>query len=426
MYNQYSNTRYKHETLERLTNEQRITVDMSDSKRLSPIFWNMVAARLNWLYSPYFDADEMAIVIGADLVTKDGKVAKRISKWVYTKHNIRISDELVSDIGNWAYQSIANDSNTIVDIADTFDWNDGQFGKSGSCYWGEYAASRDTLEDAGAFCLRYWKDYDESLHRSNCGKGRTWVLPVNNDNAELVIFNAYGPSLQTSAVVICKLLGDGYTWHRISNLYNSNNYNIPYINSNSGIMVHKPDSNYADCMEFDIDLHCVEGKYYDESCSRYTCERCGTHLDEDDAHIDDDGYCYCQDCYDIYYFYCQHCDSECSVDDKVTIDYEDYCESCAEKVGVKCWNCEEWVLSDSDEYQIDNEGDVFCTRCAERHLSYCEGCEDYYYHVSLTDVNGTILCDACKEDATIAEDDNNDGINHPRPVVTENQIPLPF
>jgi hypothetical protein len=67
-------------------------------------------------------------------VSKSGKIAKRISKWLSTQ-GFKLAPSEVSWIGNFASNTIIP-KGTRIEITDRFDWNPGDFGDEDSCLFG--------------------------------------------------------------------------------------------------------------------------------------------------------------------------------------------------------------------------------------------------------------------------------------------------
>lgn len=108
------------------------------------------------------------------------------------------------------------------------------------------------------------------------------------------------------------------------------------------------------------------------------CAECGDSIDPDDAYSDPNGNQICSDCYNRNYFYCEHCEEDCDIDDLVTVEggrngSENMCKHCAEN-GRGIFYCEEcgtyYFTSYTSSYDNINGG-VICENCANYSKSYC-------------------------------------------------------
>lgn len=369
--------------------------------QVNSLLWNrMYEYRINQLNPRignereyfYIRMEDLITSVGYELVNKSGKLNKRISSYMYKTYGLKLSDKDVSELGNMIYKFTASEQSSLVDLTQDFDWDDGQFGHDGSCYWGDYAESRDMIESANGFCLRYY----ESMEDDN-GIGRTWIIPMS-DNQSIVIFNAYGCRLEQSAAILAKLLATDdtpYVWNRL-NLHNHHDSCRPYINSNLGIVVTPKGSQLDGISSYDINLRIVQGKFYD-MCNedRYICENCGNGVNEDDVCFNSDGEAYCRDCYNELYYNCEHCGREVYREDGTYYNDYVYCTRCADRYLIPCDRCGETLHVQYDNIITYNE-DHYCESCADRmDIAMCDGCNEYFDSCDLTEHEHEYFCDDC-------------------------------
>jgi hypothetical protein len=162
--------------------------------------------------------------VGPVWQTRNGNFTKRLSRFAYQEHGIKIPSTLVSSIGN-----VARDHSTAVDhaIETTRDLNMGPeaFCHEESCFWGSYSESRCILKTNGGFGLRTFTD-DPDAWNSDAPVGRAWVMPlkVNPDEPvrtgltptfetqtpdALIVFNGYG---NLSGYVPARIMAHMYGW----------------------------------------------------------------------------------------------------------------------------------------------------------------------------------------------------------------------
>jgi hypothetical protein len=172
--------------------------------------------------------------LGDQWQTPAGNYTKRLSSHAYKAHGVKLTPEIVSQVG-----CIARDHSKPVDvrIEVTRDLNmsSADFGNDGSCWWSSYSASRCTLKTNGGFGLRTFDDDDEV-------SGRAWVMCLRQRNGKLyptfdaspdafVTFNGYGDlDGYAAARVLAHMAGWTYkkTGFRCDPMY---------VNNSSGYLV---------------------------------------------------------------------------------------------------------------------------------------------------------------------------------------------
>lgn len=168
--------------------------------------------------------------------SKEGNYTKRLSRHAYKTAGIKLTPDLMSQIGN-----IARDHSTAIDfqIEVTRDLNQSAraFAHADSCWWQSYYEGRCTLKSNGGFGLRTFDGDDVT--------GRAWVMPLRliPDTKSLtptfdtetpdafVVFNGYGTlSGYTAARIMSHMAG--MTYRKVSF-----SCSPMYINSDSGYLI---------------------------------------------------------------------------------------------------------------------------------------------------------------------------------------------
>ncbi|MDD6828061.1 MAG: hypothetical protein PUE12_18485 [Oscillospiraceae bacterium] len=153
---------------------------------------------------------------------------------------------------------------------------------------------------------------------------------------------------------------------------------------------------------------CVECGYrhhYDGNInccnSKYTCECCGSRINEDDVYWVGDSP-YCCDCVT----YCERCGDYELNDDATYIPSEDryVCQSCLEYYYTYCDDCEEYVSNDNATY-IDEYNKYVCDDCLAKYYSECKKCGNWVDNEYL---NADGLCENCVEEMEDEEEDENE------------------
>ncbi len=173
------------------------SVPPDDERRLVGLGWNLAP-------------------LGEEWQTRTGNYTKRLSRHAYKEHELKLSPEILSEVG-----CIARDHSKPVDftVEVTRDLNRSSryFGNHGSCWWGCYKESRCALKTNGGFALR-------SFGPSGEVSGRAWVMPLRLDGDgnlvptfdtvtpdAFVLFNGYGElGNYTGARVMASMAGWTY------------------------------------------------------------------------------------------------------------------------------------------------------------------------------------------------------------------------
>jgi hypothetical protein len=118
--------------------------------------------------------------IDATWQTKEGNFPKRVAKALYVERQIKLTDMLMTEIGNLAKQYTSIEA--VHRIGFTRDLNQGreQFVNGDSCWWTDYWYSRCSHKQMGGIGVRTFNAYDEP-------QTRAWLLPM-----EMVKTDRYG------------------------------------------------------------------------------------------------------------------------------------------------------------------------------------------------------------------------------------------
>lgn len=190
-----------------------------------------------------------------------GTLPKRLASWFRRNERERFTREVqtaIARIGAELGPAVNHGREYLCDIDRHLDWRAGDFGDSGSCFWGGRANARDALRDDGTCALRLFNV------ETGTGYARAWVSRVwsaNNERDHLVVWNAYGAANVTLARILATALGWSYAKAALSN--RGFLTGVIYVNGDcSAIFPHgdAPDAKY------DLDI--------DEPAD--TCDQCGT------------------------------------------------------------------------------------------------------------------------------------------------------
>lgn len=323
-----------------------------------------------------------------------GTFTKRLAKWLYQWKNYKISAENLAKIGDIAvnYCNRKETKKYIFDFTQRFDWQDGDFGDGGSCFWNGRAEAREMLEQNNAWAIRFY-------NQQKNGIGRCWVVPHNE---YLVTFNGYG--LGDGALVHTRVLAAffGFAYKKIGVCNNRKNDGTLWINNGSGYAVGQwPD--IANITE--VDFQICDPHY---KC----CESCECELDDDNCFTGLNEETLCEDCFSESYFCCGNCGATtCNNEGHETPDGDTWCEDCFDRYFVNCECCGTAIQKDNAIETLEDE--ILCIDCANEHCNICENCDEHtrdyilaanenYYCKSCID-NVTEKCAVCNESFCITE-----------------------
>lgn len=332
--------------------------------------------------------DAFDLATPADYTTPDfwnwkttrGTFPKRLNKWLHTQGH-KASNDFLGKVGSIAGMSVTDKDTFEYDFDNRINWHSGDFGDYGSCYWGSNSAAKDMLRDNGAFALRF---FDENGH----GCARSWVAPLGD--GLWVLFNGYsqacpsgyGGRLDTlqQARILSHIVGGTYRQIDLEN--DGDDCGTLYINSGQGYLI----GSFSD-VENGPDNVDLDWNDYGT-----TCEDCGCRVHEDDCRSDDNGYSYCESCWNDRYAYCDACYEDFARDDATRIDGRVYCPDCRDDLFFSCEHCGDWTRNE-DARRTDN-GD-HCQGCFDQYYTTCGSCDEAIPNREVQTIGGSDYCEDC-------------------------------
>jgi len=312
-----------------------------------------------------------------------GTFPKRIAKYYYQTHKIKMPSSILSQIGNIAKDHSSDIATYEFDFTDTFDWQSGDYGDSGSCYWGSYSSAKELLSSNGGLAIRFYKD--------NQGYGRAWIMPHNEC---YYLFNGYGLQLVSIARILSSFLNLSYKAIRISA--------IRYIYINGGNQYVVGDvSAIADITSYHIN---VDGDIEDEDNRQ--CDCCDDTYHYDDMYYTEDDYCLCESCYTHETTTCYDCNCTYWHDDDMRFIENinsNVCESCYEQSYSMCDSCADYF---SNDVLTNTSGDDYvCESCLEEY-AHCESCEQLIESNRLIEHDDLNYCESCYAELSLETSDD--------------------
>ncbi len=280
--------------------------------------------------------------VGCEWVVVKGKYSgtlpKRVSSCLFREYGVRLTKKQLSEIGNICKRHTVKEQRYVYDITDTFDWEAGDFGDSGSCYWGSNQSNRYALQDSGeCYAVRLYRDDDGAE-----GYARAWIRTWTD---KAVLFNVYGldPGIQMARILSTVM---GLSYKKVvlrSDLY---------INDSAGYLIGTSDIiDGVESVYLDIDL-----------AQEFTCEFCDEGLAESETWTFDDT-TMCHSCYEERASCCSHCGREMWNRDSMGFgDHDPLCQGCFDN---HAWECDICcgTFWDDDDASFILDDDTLCEDC---------------------------------------------------------------
>lgn len=276
--------------------------------------------------------------------TYAGTFPKRVRNFYYKQHGIKVLDTFVQQIGEIARAHSAESATYRYEFVTDFDWSAGDFGDSGSCYWGGRSDAREMLADNDGWAIRFYADQGN-------GFARAWVYKA--DDSLYVVWNGYGKPFANPTLTIARIVAAHFNLS-YKKIYLSNNGNTSgtlYINSGIGYAVATPET-LEGMTSFDFE--------WDDPNST-SCSNCGDYIHEDDIYYGADDQPYCRNCYYEYFSDCDNCGETYDRDNLHYVEGEgEYCEYCLGQLFDSCENCGEYTRH---EDMVEANEHWYCRDC---------------------------------------------------------------
>lgn len=294
-----------------------------------------------------------------------GSLAKRIAKFVYNEFQTKLNNEQMGEIGSIIGQYSNNESNYYIDFVDEFNWEEGDFGDYGSCYWGCRFHAREILANEGCLAIRFYNKYtEEQREKYGCpeyeGMGRAWLMPKDK---KFIVFNGYGLETLKITRILANFLNKSYKRIELKNQECDSGY--IYINNGSGYIIGQESKiNEYISVDLNIEINIIK------------CKFCGDFKKKDEI-INVEGFndC-CQECYTRNFCKCGKCEKEIYIYDESNRNVSGimYCNDCFQKEFYECPICG----NDRKHDKISYKGTILaCNNCQES-IHQCN-CGIYYY-----------------------------------------------
>lgn len=273
--------------------------------------------------------------------TYAGTLPKRIAKFYFKEHGIKCPEKFLSQIGNIGREHASQAVEYTFEFVNRIDWEAGDFGDEGSCFWGRGAI--DMLNDNGGMAIRFFENGE--------GVGRAWLI----DWASVyILFNGYGlagNATLTAARVMALHLNATYKKIRLTN-YGMTGGALWINNDGTAYAIGAPD------MVEDIDTADLD---WDDP-DIIACSDCGDRVNEDETYTGADGEMYCQTCFYDRFDTCGRCGETHYRDDLYYTEDGDMCEYCLDRHYEHCVLCDEYRRKEMVHF-YESEDKYLCERC---------------------------------------------------------------
>ena len=300
--------------------------------------------------------------------TNRGTLPKRLASYAYKnlhacdKHGRALLDDdgkllpvvltssMLTRLGNIAKRHTMDHAVAHFDLTDEFDWTAGQYGDSGSCFWGGRAGALHMLKQNNALAMRAYKLRDTAATLQDdlwptdraCfeGTGRVWLWPKATD--EYILFNGYGSQTLWFTRLLAYLLGLNY--RSIDLMNRGTDSGTLFINNSMGYLV----------------------------AERIKAQKCSLY---------DFGWMNAR-------MVCEDCHREHDANDTIILNHRPYCEYCA----ARCPFCK--LPARKVDLTIVGQHWI-CASCVSVHTSTCQHCQKQILIGSARQIDGQTLCREC-------------------------------
>lgn len=303
-----------------------------------------------------------------------GTFPKRVAKYLYQKHGRKLSSTQLGELGTEVSTHCERNKSYTFDFTDSFDWDAGDFGDDGSCFWSCRTGAREMLEVNGARAVRFYDKDGE-------GYARAWVAPVDNG---WIVFNGYGLESLQIARILSHYWGAYYKRAMLVN--NSEDSGVLWINGGAGYVI----ADQADCKDsYDFGWEDIKN-------GRIVCYHCSEELDENEDYTYD-GDNYCESCYCDMFFYCDDCEMDRHNEEYNNINNRSVCDSCLDSHYICCNDCDEFSCNEDSHEGPD--GEHRCIDCHDGLVSTCHrcGCEEMKKDLK-EGPDGNKYCSTCHDE----------------------------
>lgn len=155
----------------------------------------------------YQYSEKLWEIVGTDWVVQKGELngtlPKRLSSYFYKFSDVRLDNDILSRLGNYAGKFYATKTKDFyIDFVTSFKWKAGTFGEDkNSCFWSSHARAKDMIKGVDGMAFRFFGENSRLLVN---GKARSWIIPLFEN--VYIQFNGYGIELCQQAEILKQFL----------------------------------------------------------------------------------------------------------------------------------------------------------------------------------------------------------------------------
>ncbi len=313
-----------------------------------------------------------------------GVFPKRAAQCLLKTHGLKLGADVRTKLGNLASQH-RDDSDRVYRFSyhDAMDWEPGDYGDDGSCFWGCRKDARSVLNDFGMLFVKFYEP-------NGYGMGRAIIDDRPDKHA--VVWNGYGLQTLDAARIISLHAGE-QSFSRIDLSQNGDAGGLVYINSGTGYAV-------GDMR----DIRSVEGRDFKFPIEE--CYDCYKRLDNSMVKSYTNGHngrTVCSVCYHKDYGVCDDCKDFYRSGSMSNINGKTYCKECVSNHGAMCYCC--GCYCSKKEVKKHN-GNDHCGNCYDNIWRNCRDCGERHERIDMRNIRwndyvclecfkGYARCDSC-------------------------------
>lgn len=212
--------------------------------------------------------------VSSEYMNKSGSYLARLERYMYQTTSEKLTPLEKTSLGNIIANSRIQDPATVYyfDLYDKIDWSPGQFGDSGSCFWGGRATALYTLKSSGVHVIRIFRklrEQETQIYKHGptgyTGIGRAWLHSLSGG---IVLFNLYIPDEMRQATIhsLSREMGLLCTPRQLRNSGETNG--TIFVNSGQGYWFHKEPTEIKSI----LDLGLIPRTVDDRSMQCFVCD----------------------------------------------------------------------------------------------------------------------------------------------------------
>lgn len=335
-----------------------------------------------------------------------GRLAARLQQAMKLRAGYDLTTGDLDNIGQTVATAMRRQGAWRFDFTDTINWNAGDFGDSGSCYWRSNAGAKDVLEyqDNDFRAMRFYDESGRRAYGTGIGVGRCWIV-IRNQTIKLdplglvkatlrvpCVFNGYwdqnfydgrrayfDASDVTNAASHVLATHIGGVTQRIELTNTGETSGKVYVNG--GTYAVYPQAVHAAKLALPRQINMRLAAPPPNA----RCQQCRTRLNADNRVQPNAGRLewYCKACFTANFVPCDGCNGMLHTgrDQTVVHNGARYCYTCYQRLYGECIHCHRIYEKTQMRSAAADAGDrrMVCNRCYEQNTATCACCKQNVY-----------------------------------------------